>query len=465
MKNIVIESLVNSQKVAVLEDGKLSELFIESNSSKNVSNIYRGVVKKALKGIEAYFVDIGSDKLAYLSMKKNEEVKCGQDILVQVNKEAIGTKGAKLNTEISFAGRYLVYIPSNDRLTISNKIKLEKERFRLKKIVQGVDEEFTGIIRTEAVGCSKEEIEQDIFDLKEKYNTVLKEYKLGIGPKLLYKDLDFASKYVKDNVNDSVLKIIVNNNDKYEELKNILGHINKSYKDKLLLENNKDVFDLHSVQSQIDKCLNRKVWLKSGGYLIIDKTEALTVIDVNTGKFTGNSNLEETIYQTNLEAAIEISKLLRIRDIAGIIIVDFIDMQKNEYKKNLLEVLSKETDKDRRKTNVMGMTKLGLVEIARRREKDSIENYYLSQCFACKTGESIKSINRIIDEIEKEVMRIKEHTSYRQVKIELNPYVSDEINKNYKDKIDNISNKYNVKINIDKKAEIQHENMNIIFNS
>lgn len=465
MKNIIIESLVNSQKVAVLEDGKLSELFIESNSSKNVSNIYRGVVKKALKGIEAYFVDIGSDKLAYLSMKKNEDVKCGQDILVQVNKEAIGTKGAKLNTEISFAGRYLVYIPSNDRLTISNKIKLEKERFRLKKIVQGVDEEFTGIIRTEAVGCSKEEIEQDIFDLKEKYNRVLKEYKLGIGPKLLYKDLDFASKYVKDNVNDSVLKIIVNNNDKYEELKNILGHIDKSYKDKLLLENNKDVFDLHSVQSQIDKCLNRKVWLKSGGYLIIDKTEALTVIDVNTGKFTGNSNLEETIYQTNLEAAIEISKLLRIRDIAGIIIVDFIDMQKNEYKKNLLEVLSKETDKDRRKTNVMGMTKLGLVEIARRREKDSIDNYYLSQCFVCKTGESIKSINRILDEIEKEVMRIKEHTSYRQVKIELNPYVSDEINKNYKDKIDNVSKKYNVKINIDKKAEIQHENMNIIFNS
>lgn len=465
MKKIVIESLVNSQKVAVLEDGKLSELFIESNSSKNVSNIYRGVVKKALKGIEAYFVDIGSDKLAYLSMKKNEEVKCGQDILVQVNKEAIGTKGAKLNTEISFAGRYLVYIPSNDRLTISNKIKLEKERFRLKKIVQGVDEEFTGIIRTEAVGCSKEEIEQDIFDLKEKYNTVLKEYKLGIGPKLLYKDLDFASKYVKDNVNDSVLKIIVNNNDKYEELKNILGHIDKNYKDKLLLENNKNVFDLHSVQSQIDKCLNRKVWLKSGGYLIIDKTEALTVIDVNTGKFTGNSNLEETIYQTNLEAAIEISKLLRIRDIAGIIIVDFIDMQKNEYKKNLLEVLSKETDKDRRKTNVMGMTKLGLVEIARRREKDSIDNYYLSQCFVCKTGESIKSINRILDEIEKEVMRIKEHTSYRQVKIELNPYVSDEIDKNYKDKIDNISKKYNVKINIDKKAEIQHENMNIIFNS
>lgn len=465
MKNIVIESLVNSQKVAVLEDGKLSELFIESSSSKTVSNIYRGVVKKALKGIEAYFIDIGTEKLAYLSMKKNENIKCGQDILVQINKEAIGTKGAKLNTEISFAGRYLVYIPSNDRLTISNKITSEKERFRIKKIVQSIDKDFTGIIRTESVGCSKEEIESDILELKEKYTNILKEFRLGIGPKLLYKDLDFASKYIKDNVNDSVSKIIVNNNHKYEELKSILVNINKEYKDKLILEDNKDVFDLYSVQSQIDKCLDRKVWLKSGGYLIIDKTEALTVIDVNTGKFTGNSNLEETVYKTNLEAAVEIARLLRIRDMAGIIIVDFIDMQKNEYKNSLLEVLNEEIYKDKRKINVMGMTNLGLVEIARRREKDSIDSYYLQECFVCKCGESIKSTNRVLDEVEKEVMRIKEHTSYNTVKIELNNYVVDEINESYKGKIDKISEKHNVIINIDKKAEIQHEKMNIIFNS
>lgn len=465
MKNIVIESLVNSQKVAILEDGKLSELFIESNSSKTVSNIYRGVVKKALKGIEAYFIDIGTEKLAYLSMKKNETIKCGQDILVQINKEAIGTKGAKLNTEISFAGRYLVYIPSNDRLTISNKITSEKERFRIKKIVQGIDKDFTGIIRTEAVGCSKEDIENDILELKEKYMNVSKEFKLGIGPKLLYKDLDFASKYIKDNVNDSISKIVVSDNEKYEELKNILVNINKEYKNKLLLENNKDVFDLYSVQTQIDKYLNRKVWLKSGGYLIIDKTEALTVIDVNTGKFTGNSNLDETVYKTNLEAAIEIARLLRIRDMAGIIIVDFIDMQKNEYKKNLLEVLNTEISNDKRKTNVMGMTKLGLVEIARRREKDSIDSYYLKECFVCKSGESIKSTNRILDEIEKEVMRVKEHTSYNQIKIQLNSDVVDEINKIYKDKVNSVSKKYNVKINLDKEAEIQHGKMNIIFNS
>lgn len=466
MKSIVVESLVTSQKVAVLEDGKLSELLIEDSvNNKTVSNVYRGVVKKALKGIEAYFVDIGTEKLGYLSMKNNEYIKCGNDVLVQVNKEAIGTKGAKLNTEISFAGRYLVYIPSNDRLTISNKITSEKERFRIKKIVQGVDREFTGIIRTEAIGCTKEEIEKDVIELKEKYEEVLKEFKLGIGPKVLYKDLDFASKYIKDKVNDEVDKIIVNNTEKYDDLKKILMNISKAYKDKLVLENNKDVFDLYSVQSQIDKCLSRKVWLKSGGYLIIDKTEALTVIDVNTGKYTGNSKLEETVYKTNLEAATEIAKLLRIRDMAGIIIVDFIDMQKKEYKNNLLELLNKEILKDKRKVNVMGITKLGLVEIARRREKDSIDSYYLQDCYSCSRGESVKSINRLIDEIEKEIMRVKEHTSYKAVSIELNDKVIDDINDNYKEKIAAISRKYKVKIGLSKKTEIEHEKMNIIFNS
>lgn len=466
MKSIVVESLVTSQKVAVLEDGKLSELLIEDSvNNKTVSNVYRGVVKKALKGIEAYFVDIGTEKLGYLSMKNNEHIKCGNDVLVQVNKEVIGTKGAKLNTEISFAGRYLVYIPSNDRLTISNKITSEKERFRIKKIVQGVDREFTGIIRTEAIGCTKEEIEKDVIELKEKYEEVLKEFKLGIGPKVLYKDLDFASKYIKDKVNDEVDKIIVNNTEKYDDLKKILMNISKDYKDKLVLENNKDVFDLYSVQSQIDKCLSRKVWLKSGGYLIIDKTEALTVIDVNTGKYTGNSKLEETVYKTNLEAATEIAKLLRIRDMAGIIIVDFIDMQKKEYKNNLLELLNKEILKDKRKVNVMGITKLGLVEIARRREKDSIDSYYLQDCYSCSRGESVKSINRLIDEIEKDIMRVKEHTSYKAVSIELNDKVIDDINDNYKEKIAAISRKYKVKIDLSKKTEIEHEKMNIIFNS
>ena len=467
MKSIIIESLISSQKTAVLEEDKLVELFIEDNTlDKKVSNIYRGIVKKVLPGIDACFVDIGFEKMAYLQMKKDSSIKAGQEILVQVNKEEIGTKGAKLNLEISIAGRYLVYIPSNDRVTISNKITEEKERFRLKKIAKSINTENLGlIIRTEAAGCSKEELEKDIKELKQQYENILKEYKLGMGPKLLYKSLDVSSKYVKDNVNDSVDKIITNDIKKYEELKNILKYINVDYINKLVLEENKDVFDLYKVNNQIQKALNKKVWLKSGGYLIIEKTEALTVIDVNTGKFTGSLKLDETVYKTNLEAASEIARQLKLRDIGGIIIVDFIDMHKQKNKDELIKILKKELQKDKRKSEVLGMTRLGLVEIARRREKESIDTYYVSECYECEGKGNTYSINHIIDEIEKEIIRIKNHTSYKNITVELNNNVLDKINKDFLDIVIQISRKYDIMISLAGNENVNYKKINIIYNS
>ncbi|MCC0659830.1 Rne/Rng family ribonuclease [Clostridioides sp. ZZV14-6154] len=465
MKKIVIESLIGSQKTAVLEDGKLVELFVEDNlNKKTVSNIYRGIVKKVIPGIEACFVDIGFKKLAYLQLKKESTIKSGQDILVQVNKEEIGTKGAKLNTEISISGRYIVYIPSNDRTTISNKITDERERFRLKKITKAVNKENLGlIIRTEAQGCTHDEIKKDIEELKLKYDNILKEYKLGIGPKLLYKSLDFATKYVKDNVNDEIESIITNNYDKYCELKPTLKLINNDYIDKLCLEENKDVFDLYRIESQIEKLLNEKVWLKSGGYLIIEKTEALTVIDVNTGKFVGTGKLDETVYKTNIEAAKEIVRQLRIRDIAGIIIIDFIDMYKKKYQNEVLHILEEEFSKDKRKAEVLGMTKLGLVEVARRREKESVDKYYLMACPCCDGMKTIKSIHHIVDNVEKEIMRISEHTVYKNIIIEFNDFVFKQIKEDYMDIIDKIGEKYNIKISLNANSALKHNKTNVIF--
>lgn len=467
MKNIVVESLVLSQKTAILEDDKLIELLIEDNTNeKIVSNIYRGVVKNIKPGMEAAFIDIGFDKLAYLHIGKNKEIKSGQDIMVQVSKEGIGTKGPKLNLEISLAGRYLVYIPSNDRTTMSNRITNEKERFRLKKIINIINKENLGVIvRTEAQGCTLEELKSDFDELKAKYEVICKEFKLGIGPKLLYKELDFATKYVKDNVNEYVDKIVVNNEEKYEELKSVLKKINKEYISKLVLEKNKDVFDLYKVSNQIEKSLNKKIWLKSGGYLVIDKTEAMTVIDVNTGKFTGNVKLEETVYKTNLEAAIEIARQLRIRDIGGIIIIDFIDMKKKEYKNELLKTLDLELKKDKRKSEVLGLTRLGLVEVARRRDKSSVENYYLGECPICKEKSHLKSINSILDDIEKEIMRISEHTSYKNITLELNSEVFKEINQKWEKILDTISEKYDIIIKPTGSDNISYEKINIIFNT
>lgn len=465
MKKIIIECLVASQKTAILEHDKLTELLIEDNiKSKTVSNIYRGVVKKVLPGMQACFIDIGFEKLAYLQLKKNSDIKSGQDILVQVNKEEIGTKGAKLNLEISIAGRYLVYIPSNNKTTVSSKISKEEEKNRLKDIIKSVSPNNLGfIIRTEAVGCSEEELEKDIIDLKNKYEEILKEYKLGIGPKLLYKELDFSSKYVKDNINENVEKIVTNSMEKYEEIKSILKSINKDYIDKLVLEDKKDIFNLYRVDGQIEKALNKKVWLKSGGYLIIEKTEALTVIDVNTGKFTGNLKLSETVYKTNLEASIEIAKQLKLRDIGGIVIIDFIDMHKDTYKEDVIKALNKELRKDKRKTEVLGMTKLGLVEVTRRRERDSIDKYYVDT----EHGDygSRKSVNHIIDNVENEVLRISQHTSYKNIKIELNDNLYNIINERFTNIIEKIGKKYDIIILLVKNSELSYEKINIIYNT
>lgn len=467
MKDIIIESLISSEKVAVLEDNKLSEVYIEDNkNNKKVSNIYRGIVKKVLPGIEACFVDIGFDRLAYLQLKKEDNIKAGQEIMVQVNKEEIGNKGAKLNLEISLSGRYIVYIPSNDRITMSNKITDEKERFRLKKLAKSIIKDNTGIIiRTEAVGCSLEDLKEDIENLKSQYDLILKEFKLGIGPKLLYKSLDFASKYIKDYISEDLGKIVTNDEKKYNELKELLKSIDKKYVGKIILEKNKDVFDIYNVNSQIQKCLNKKVWLSSGGYLIIEKTEALTVIDVNTGKNIGNIKLRDTIYKTNLEAAIEIARQIKIRDISGIIIIDFIDMEKESQKRELIKVLEEELSKDKRKSKVLGMTKLGLVEIARRREKDPIYNYYLDECNLCKGDSFVISTKTIIDNIEKETMRIKEHTSYNNITIEINKKVYEDINKNFEDIIKSISKKYSINLELKGLPEINIEKVNIIYNS
>ena len=467
MKDIIIESLISSQKVAVLEDNKLSEIYIEDNKkNKKVSNIYRGIVKKVLPGIEACFVDIGFDRLAYLQLKKEDNIKAGQEIMVQVNKEEVGNKGAKLNLEISLSGRYIVYIPSNDRITMSNKITDEKERFRLKKLAKSIIKDNTGIIiRTEAVGCSLEDLKDDIENLKSQYEVILKEFKLGIGPKLLYKSLDFASKYIKDYISEDLGKIVTNDEKKYNELKELLKYIDKKYVGKIILEKNKDVFDIYNVNSQIQKCLNKKVWLSSGGYLIIEKTEALTVIDVNTGKNIGDIKLRDTIYKTNLEAAIEIARQIKIRDISGIIIIDFIDMEKESQKRELIKVLESELNKDKRKSKVLGMTKLGLVEIARRREKDPIYNYYLDECNLCKGDSFVISTKTIIDNIEKETMRIKEHTSYNNITIEINKKVYEDINKNFEDIIKSISKKYSINLELKGLPEINIEKVNIIYNS
>lgn len=460
MKKIIIETLISSEKTVVVEDNKLTEILIQDKKKESkVSNVYRGIVKKVLKGINACFVDIGFEKLAYLQTSEN--IKCSDEVIVQVNKEEVGEKGAKLTREISISGRYLVYIPTNLKITLSKKIEDENEKKRLLDIVKELTDNNGYIIRTEAQNASKEDLENDIKYLNKEYENILNEYKLGIGPKLLYKNIDKSSKYIKDNINDEVDEIIVNNKEKYSELEEILKSINRDYIKKIKLYENEDIFDLFNVNSQIKKALDKKVWLKSGGYLIIEKTEALTVIDVNTGKFTGNLELEETVYKTNIEACIEICRQLKLRDIGGIIIVDFIDMKNENKKQDIINKLEEEFKKDKRKTNVHKMTSLGLVEITRKREKEPIDKYYKSDL----EKKDIMSIDFLIDEIEKEIIRIINHTVYKKLSIVLNTVSLQNIKNNFMYNIRNIENTYNVKLDLKESKEISYDEFNIVYNT
>ena len=458
MKKIIIESLESSQKTAILKNDKLEELYIDNTIEKSiVSNIYRGRVHKVLSGMNACFVDIGREKKAYLKLDKENDIKTGDDIIVQVIKDEIGTKGAKITQEISFSGRYLVYIPSNTRVTMSNKIVDEKERLRLKRLFYTNCKNETGyIIRTEAQGCSMTDFKNDIKELKSLYANVEKEFKRGKGPKLLYTESDTAIKYIRDNISDEISSIITNDENKYNEIREILKEVDRKYLEILKLDKNQDVFNIYGVESQLNKYLSKKVWLKNGGYLIIERTEALTVIDVNSGRFTGGSELANTAKKVNEEAAREIVNQIIIRDIAGIIIVDFIDDQiVNSSKKKLINIMKEEFKKDKRKNEVKGMTSLGLVEITRRREKEPLEDYFLSDCKRCGSKYGELSINSILDLIEKKIMNISTNTVYKKVKLVFNNNLKSNIINNYMNIIKRIGLKYRVEIEIAESSNIK----------
>ncbi|WDV44679.1 Rne/Rng family ribonuclease [Clostridiaceae bacterium M8S5] len=468
MNQIIIDDGVNQKRAAVVEDNRLVELYIEREDTKRtLGNIYKGRVVNVLPGMQAAFVDIGLVKNAFLYVKDavksfdedakkdvdktliQQVVKVGQEIIVQVIKEPYGSKGARVTTEITFPGRYLVYMPNNDYVGISRKIIAEKERVRLKDIADELrnDEKFGLILRTVAENKTKEEIQSDLEYLKLKYKRILREKNLGRPPKLIHEDLDVVERVVRDIFSYKTDKLVINNYSKYNDVLEEINIQSPVLSDKVeffdLAEN---IFEHYKIQSQIDASLDKKVWLENGGYLVIDETEALTVIDVNTGKYIGSSNLEDTVFQTNLEASKEIARQIRLRNIGGIIIIDFIDMYSEEDDNKVLEELEKNLKKDRIRTTVLGMTKLGLVEMTRKKTGKRLSSRLLRYCPYCGGKGKIQSEYEIVRQIESEVKRINEHTCEKNVLFSVHPYYYDIIIKNHIQDIDKIKETFGINI-------------------
>lgn len=410
MKEIVIDVGALQTTVALLEDGELTELSVEKNENQSiVGNIYKGRVENVLPGMQAAFINIGVDRNAFLYVKDaipntyigeeeeseeaeddknlniNDFLKVGQEIVVQVVKEPINAKGARVTTHITMPGRYIVLMPTVEYVGISRRLEDEKERERLKTLAEKLKPDKMGvIIRTAAEGCSEEDINEDMTYLVKLWESVESQQASGPVPKIIHKDRTIVYRTVRDIFTKDIDKFVINNREEYQKVIDVVNIISKEMVKKVeFFDRPHEIFEYFDIKSKISKVLTRKVWLKSGGYIVIDQTEALTVVDVNTGKFVGSIDLKDTVLKTNVEAAKEIAKQLRLRDIGGIIIIDFIDMHEKQHEEVVLEALKNAMKKDRTKSNVLGITHLGLVEMTRKKVRQRVDRAFLIDCPCC----------------------------------------------------------------------------------
>lgn len=389
MKEILINQKDNTKQILLLEDGKLVEKYQESGEIQRIEgNIYIGKVESVLQGMQSAFVDIGQKKNTFIHMKDilpkvdikdgvqednkkiKEVIKTGMPLLVQVKRDFTEAKGAKVSTHISLNSRYIVFMPNTTIITISQKIEDEKEKLRLTNIAKKYLPQNCGvIIRTSAENQNEEVIKNDIEVVAEKWSNINRIYEEGkknnTFPKLVYKSHNVIKKLLIDLIDKDLGKITVNNDEDYNYLQKVLNEYGVN-NIKLIKEKVDFMEERPILKEQIEKAERRKVWLKCGGFITIDKTEALTAIDVNSGKYIGTDNVESTIYKVNKEASIEIVKQLKLRDIGGIIIIDYIDMKNEENKEKIIEILKEELKKDRTKTQIIGFSKLNLLELTRK---------------------------------------------------------------------------------------------------
>jgi len=459
LKELVVNAAPHETRVALLENGTIVEVFIERQDETSIAgNIYKGRVQRVLPGMQAAFVDIGFDQAAFIyvddvldtashkmyqkfeqdndvetdaessdgenetgSMTENhgswkahhdheynieDLLTEGQEIMVQVAKSSIGTKGPRVTTHISLAGRYMVLMPTVDHIGISKRIVNETERTRLKDLLLSIRKnKFGYIFRTQAEGIGENTINKEIEFLTKTWDSILIKNKTASAPSLLYKDLTATFRAVRDLLADEADKLILDSKEEYDNvqnfLKKLMPDVNLSVE---LYQGRESIFDAYNIEGDVARALKKKVWLKSGGYLVIEQTEALVAIDVNTGRYVGKHNFDETILKTNLEAVKEIAYQIRLRNIGGIIIIDFIDMKKEQHKEKVMAHMNEAMKKDKSQTNVLPLTELGLVQMTRKRIRRNLTRTLCEPCFYCNGDGHLLSGKSICHKIYRDLV-------------------------------------------------------------
>jgi ribonuclease G len=431
---MTVELLVNvtpqETRVAAVENGVLQEVFIERARRLGlVGNIYKGIVKRVLPGMQAAFVDIGLERAAFLhasdiavvdseessdiALSSGENITSllreGQELMVQVIKDPLGTKGARLTTHITIPSRYLVFMPETRNVGVSQRIEDEQERQRLRDIVlRERDEQNPGgfILRTAAERVDEESIASDLYFLQRLWASVQEQMASVRPTEIVHEDLPLILRVLRDISDTEVEKLRIDSRETFQRVDRFVRQFTPALQNKLeYYPGERPIFDLYCIDDEIQKALERKVQLKSGGHLVIDQTEAMTTIDVNTGAYVGHRNLEETIFKTNLEAAQAIVRQLRLRNLGGIIIIDFIDMQADEHKRQVLRALEKHIERDHANCHISEISSLGLVQMTRKRTRESLEHVLCEPCPTCGGRASVKTAETVCYEIFREILR------------------------------------------------------------
>jgi ribonuclease G len=447
-EEILINVTPRETRVAAMQSGVVQELMVERAASRGlVGNVYMGRVVRVLPGMQSAFIEIGLERAAFLHIadiwenRRNGEIRGdpvkpiekllaeGQPLLVQVTKDPIGTKGARLSTQISIAGRLLVYLPQDPHIGISQRIGDESERNALRERLRGLvppEEKGGFIVRTLAETASREELAADIAYLRRLWADI-REASLGAAPpRLLYQDLSLAQRVLRDSVTDAIDRVLVDSRENYVKLIAFAEQYTPNVADRLAhYTGERPLFDLYNVEQEIERALARRVDLKSGGYLIIDQTEAMTTVDVNTGGFVGTRSFDDTVFKTNLEAAQTIARQLRLRNLGGIIIVDFIDMDTDEHRHGVLEEFKRALARDRTRLTVSSFTQLGLVEMTRKRTRESLAHVLCEPCPTCEGRGEVKTARTVCYEILREILREARQFNAREFRVLASQSVND----------------------------------------
>lgn len=489
MSRLLIEAGVHESRVALVEEGRVVEVQIEDPTNRGaVGNVYKGRVSRVLPGIEAAFVSIGLERDAFLyagdiygaqppdgdieepdsEARRNEAidklVSSGDELLVQVIKDALPSKGARITAQISVPGRFVVLLPGGSGVGVSRRLSEIEERERLASLLETCRPDGAGLIaRTAAAQRSAEEIQRDLDRVIRIWAEIERSSKARKAPDLLHRELDLPSRVIRDQPTDQLEEIQVDGKEIFDDLVEYLDELDPELRSRLsLFERPGQLFEDEAVDTAIQRALRGRVWLPSGGYIVINPTEALVAVDINTGRFTGSGDIESTALKVNVEAAVETARQVRLRDLAGIIVVDFIDMENPENRKEVLEVLGIELEKDRTRTQVSGMSQLGLVEMTRKRSRNDLIRQLTEPCRCCHGRGRIKAQRTVCLELRRLLLRHQETQPDRTFHVRIHPQVAEALEGDQSSILEEIESSIGAPLQLRHEASLRPDEFEII---